>query len=134
MSGHIFPYVLRIATVEDSPIVAQRLQAILSDLHDVQFAGNATNIADAQRLVREEKPSVVILDIHLKENAPHHSGMDLLYDLRGNYPGMVIIMLTNLSSAQYKTKCLQLGADYFFDKTSDFEKIPEVLMGLVSVK
>lgn len=132
MSGHTFPYVLRIATVEDSPIVADRLQSMLNDLEYIEFAGNATNISDALRLVREERPGVVILDIHLKENAPNSSGMDLLADLRHAYPGMVLIMLTNLSSQQYRTKCLKLGANYFFDKTNDFEKVPEVLGSLLT--
>ncbi len=132
MNMHTFPFVLKIATVEDSPIVAQRLKNMLSDIRDIEFAGNATNIADAQRLVRDENPGVVILDIHLKENAPHNSGMDLLSDLREGYPGIVLIMLTNLSTPQYRSKCLKLGANYFFDKTNDFDKIPEVLSGLMS--
>ncbi|MBP6732860.1 MAG: response regulator [Chitinophagales bacterium] len=134
MNGHTFPYVLRIATVEDSPIVADRLQTMLCDLEYIEFAGNATNISDALRLVRDEKPGVVILDIHLKENAPNNSGMDLLADLRLTYPGMVLIMLTNLSSHQYRSKCLKLGANYFFDKTNDFEKVPEILSNLLTTR
>jgi len=124
---HTFPYVLKIATVEDSPVVAERLQSILADLNYIEFAGNATNITDAMRLINEQRPGVVILDIHLKENAPHRSGIDLLADIRTTYPHMKIIMLTNLSAPQYRARCLSLGADFFFDKSNDFDKLPETL-------
>jgi hypothetical protein len=36
-------------------------------------------------------------------------------------------MLTNFAHEQYRQKCLQLGADYFFDKSTEFEKVLSVL-------
>lgn len=131
MNLHTFPYVLKIATVEDAPVVADRLKSMLAEMSYIEFAGNATNISDAMHLINDKRPGVVILDIHLKENAPAKSGIDLLANIRSVYPHMKIIMLTNLSSQQYRTRCHALGADYFFDKTNDFEKLPETLMSFV---
>jgi DNA-binding NarL/FixJ family response regulator len=39
-------------------------------------------------------------------------------------------MLTNFAHDQYRKKCLQLGADYFFDKTTEFDRVIEVLRQL----
>jgi len=121
------PVPIKVVTVDDSQLIAERLQTLLSELEGVQFLGNARNIASALRLINDQKPNVVMLDIHLEDDAPLGNGMTLIPPLRKTYPDMKIIMLTNLTGDYYQTKCLSMGAHYFFDKTNDFNKIPETL-------
>lgn len=118
---------LKIITVDDSAVVADRLQFMLQEVDRVEVLGNATNISEALHLIHQQEPNVVILDIHLKEDMLVANGVHLLIQLRRKYPHMKIIMLTNLSGPQYRSTCMAFGADYFFDKTNDFEKIPEAL-------
>jgi two-component system response regulator DevR len=118
---------LKIITVDDSTIVAERLQCMINEVDKVQVLGNATCISEALQLIHRQEPDVVILDIHLKEDVLAANGVHLLIQLRSRYPLMKIIMLTNLSGQQYRSTCMASGADYFFDKTNDFEKIPETL-------
>jgi DNA-binding NarL/FixJ family response regulator len=96
-------------------------------MDNVEFLGSANNAISALNLIHKQVPNVVILDINLDENAAQFNGIDLLIALRKRYPQMKIIMLTNLSAPQYRSRCLAFGANYFFDKSNDFEKIPEVL-------
>jgi hypothetical protein len=35
--------------------------------------------------------------------------------------------LTNYPYPQYRKKCEELGADYFFDKVTEIEEIPKVI-------
>lgn len=121
-------HMLKVVTVEDSPIITARLQAILGEMQQVAFAGNATNIATALILIEREQPQVVILDIHLEADMPRN-GIDLLIMLRKKFIDMKIIMLTNLTDLQYRNTCLFLGADYFLDKSNEFEKISEIVGG-----
>jgi DNA-binding NarL/FixJ family response regulator len=116
---------IRIITVDDSPVVAERLESMLSEVDSVEYLGNAASLSLALRLINLERPNVVVLDIHLKAGGAN--GVHLLIQLKKNYPTMKVIMLTNLSAPQYRRTCMTLGADYFFDKTNDFEKIPAVL-------
>jgi two-component system response regulator DevR len=118
---------LRIVTVDDSVIVAERLGSMLQEVGQVDYLGNVTSIASALDFIGEHHPDVTILDIHLKDDMLVANGVHLLIQLRRKYPTMKIIMLTNLSGAQYRSTCMTLGADYFFDKTNDFERIPETL-------
>ena len=53
--------------------------------------------------------------------------MDVLETIKKDQPNPLVIMLTNFASDQYRQKCLRLGADYFFDKSTEFERITEVL-------
>lgn len=119
---------IKVVTVDDSELIAERLQTLLSELEGIQFLGNARNIASALRLINDQKPNVVMLDIHLEDDVPLGNGMSLIPPLRKTYPNMKIIMLTNLTGDYYRTRCLAMGANYFFDKTNDFNKIPDTLM------
>lgn len=118
---------LKIVTVDDSPIITARLQSMLSDLGGVAFIGNASTLSKALNLIKQEKPNVVILDIHLKDDVLAATGITLLIVLRKKYPDLKIIILTNQADEQYRNTCIGFGADYFFDKSEDFDKLPETL-------
>lgn len=124
--------ILKVVTVDDSPIIAARLQTILTETGQVVFAGNAISIATALILIEQEQPQVVILDINLEADMPKLNGIDLLSILRKKYTGMKIIMLTNLTDLQYRNTCLFLGADYFLDKSNEFERIAEIVGGFTA--
>lgn len=123
--------VLKVITVDDSPIVSERLQSMLREMDQVEFMGNARNTSAALLIIDQHKPGAVILDIHLGEETPKVSGINLLIELKQKHQDMKIIMFTNLAVPQYRQACLALGADYFFDKSHDFEKIPEALKEII---
>lgn len=118
---------LKILIVEDSPLIAARIRVLLSDEANHEFVGIARNVSRAMALLVEKKPDVVVLDIHLEDELNGFNGIDLLKTLKQAYPEIVVIMLTNFSELQYRHKCMELGAHYFYDKTNDFDKIPETL-------
>jgi DNA-binding NarL/FixJ family response regulator len=121
--------VLKIMTVDDSPIIVRRIAALLTDIENVRLLGNADRILSALDMIDREVPDVVILDIHLKEDKPAN-GIHLLIMLKEKYPQMKVIMLTNMSAPQYRSTCMSIGADYFFDKSNDFEKINDALQAI----
>jgi DNA-binding NarL/FixJ family response regulator len=96
-------------------------------MEKIEFLGSANNAVAAMTLIQRQTPDVVILDINLDENIAQFNGIDLLIALRNRYPKMKIIMLTNLSAPQYRMRCIAFGANYFFDKSNDFYKLPDVL-------
>ena len=114
---------LKIVTVDDSCVVAERLKSILSEIESVEFLGNARSVSTALGLIHKEEPNVVIIDIHLEEDVTEGNGMNLLIRLRKQYPHLKIIVFTNLSELHYRITCLANGANYFFDKSHDFTKI-----------
>jgi DNA-binding NarL/FixJ family response regulator len=132
MTTKAIPVILKIVTVEDSSIIVSRLKSMLSDIHGVAFIGNASTIPEALVLMKRGKPDVAILDIHL--NGQDGNGIDLLILIRKIYPVMKIIMLTNLTENLYRTACMELGADFFLDKSNDFEKIPDALAQIIRMR
>ena len=55
----------RVAIVEDEPIARLGLREMIRALPDATLVGEATTGAEAVRLLRERRPDIVFLDVHL---------------------------------------------------------------------
>jgi DNA-binding NarL/FixJ family response regulator len=62
---------------------------------------------------------------------PGGSGLDILRTIRPERPGLSVLICTNYPYPQYRDECLAAGANYFLDKSAEFEKIPAILRRLV---
>jgi DNA-binding NarL/FixJ family response regulator len=103
---------------------------MLTNIADVKIVGQAHNAPDAIKSISKSEPDVVILDIRL----PGLNGIDVLKDIRNKKLPIRVIMLTNYPYPQYRKKCEELGADYFFDKVAEIEGIPNVIEELAKNK
>ena len=101
---------------------------MLNEIDDVVIVGEAAYAAEGLDLVSSCNPDFVILDIRL----PDVSGIEVLKEIKKNCPGLRVAILTNYPYPSYRTRCMELGADYFFDKSLEFIKAKEVLMELAS--
>lgn len=113
--------------VDDSKALRERLVNMLSEIDGIEIVGEARNAAEAIAGVRSLKPRVVILDIQM----PGGNGIEVLKIIKQESPAPIVMMLTNHSYAQYREKCMQLGADYFLDKAKDFGKLTEIFQDLI---
>lgn len=111
---------------DDSLVVQERLTALLNGLEGVEIVGQAQTVPDAVSDIGKAKPDVVILDIHM----PGGSGIDVLRRIKQQEPATVVIVLTNYTYPQYRAGSFQAGAEFFFDKSSEFDRIPAILAQL----
>ena len=118
---------MKIFIVDDSTVVCERLISMLSELSEVEIAGKAQNAQDAINSIRKLKPDVAIIDIRM----PGGNGIEVLKNIKKDRPAPLAIILTNYPYPQYRKRCMDAGADYFFDKSSEFEKVIEVLKELI---
>jgi len=114
---------LKIVIVDDSILVRERLIKLFSTVPNIKIAGVAGNSYEAIHVVEKEKPHAVILDIKM----PGESGVEVLKELKKKFPEIVVIILTNYPFTQYRSKCYEYGADYFFDKSEEYNKVVDVL-------
>jgi DNA-binding NarL/FixJ family response regulator len=114
---------LKVFIVDDSVTVRERLVAMVSALPEITVVGQAQDAPEAMNGIRRTRPDVVILDIRM----PGRNGIDVLRRLKQMRPAPKVIMLTNYAYQQYRKKCEQAGADFFFDKSTEFDQIPQAL-------
>jgi DNA-binding NarL/FixJ family response regulator len=118
---------MKVFIADDSKIVVDRLADLLRDVRGVEVAGQAGDALEAVRCIRQVNPDAVILDLQM----PGGSGLDVLRAIRPDHPGLYVLICTNYAYPQFREECLSAGANYFLDKSSEFEKIPDILRELL---
>lgn len=113
---------IKVFIVDDSLIVREHLVTMLDELVGIEIVGQAENVADAISGIRLRQPDVVILDIRM----PGGNGIDVLQTIKQYEAAPMVIILTNYPYAGYRQKCLQAGADFFLDKSTEFDQIPDL--------
>jgi len=116
---------MKVFVVEDSAAVRERLVEMIREVKDIEMVGEAETYAKAVAGIRDTLPDVAILDIKLAGNGG--SGIDVLNAIRNELPALRAIVMSNYVTPQHVKASADAGAEYFLDKTSDFEWIPDIL-------
>jgi DNA-binding NarL/FixJ family response regulator len=113
---------VKVFIADDSLIVREHLVTMLDELVGIEIVGQAGTVAKAISAIGKLQPDMVILDIRM----PGGSGIDVLQRVKQDEPAPVVIILTNYPYPAYRQKCLQAGADFFLDKSTEFDQTPEL--------
>ena len=113
-----------ILIIDDSEVIRNRLYYILSEIDNINVIEQASNTTEGYEIYQKLKPDIIILDIRL----PDESGIKLLKKIKQEDPASTIAILTNYPYAAYQKRCMELGADYFFDKSTEFSKIKDIIL------
>ena len=112
-----------IILVEDSTLVRERLREMLEEFPRIKLLGEYDNAAAAITALRQQAVDIVLLDIKLKGS----SGLDVLRHVKGTHPATKVIVFTNHSDDEFRELFIRLGADYFFSKTHETQRLRETL-------
>lgn len=102
--------------VEDSPVIRESLIATLEELAPVQVVGSADGEQDALAWLAAHPSDLVIVDLFLAQG----SGLGVL---RGRRPGTRCVVLSNYVNPAMRARCLALGADRVFDKSTEIDAL-----------
>ncbi|MCC7053268.1 MAG: response regulator transcription factor [Gemmatimonadaceae bacterium] len=103
--------------VEDSMAMRLEITGRLAQLPGLDVIGFASTCDAAVAAITTLLPDLVTLDIRLEQG----TGLEVLSAIRRRLPGLTIIVLTNNADPMYRARVLADGADFFFDKSSEFE-------------
>jgi two-component system nitrate/nitrite response regulator NarL len=104
---------IRVAVVDDHPLVGQGLASLLAREHDLEITAVGDSLADAARLLSaEDPPDMLLLDVRLGDE----SGLDLLPAARTIKTAVII--LTAYDYPPYLAAAHRLGAAGFVVKSA----------------
>ena len=121
---------MKVFVVEDSAAVRERLLEMIREIEDVEVVGEAETFDAAVSGILGTRPDVAGLDIKLADDGG--SGIDVLTEVKKGLPAMRAIVLSNYATPQHMKASADAGAEYFLDKSADFERIAEILEQLKS--
>jgi CheY-like chemotaxis protein len=111
-----------VLVVDDSPAIRARLLGLMSEVAGLVLA-QAAGADEAMVALQVHVTDVVVLDLHM----PGRSGLDVLPDIKALRPAPIVVMLTADPTEHHRRLCLARGADFFFDKATDFALVLELL-------
>jgi DNA-binding NarL/FixJ family response regulator len=111
---------IKILIADDHPIVRRGLKQIVQDEKDMKVVFEAANSDEVIDGLKAQKVDVLLLDISM----PGKSGLDLLVDLKNQYPDLRILVLSALPEEVYAKRVIKMGALGYIHK----ESAPELLV------
>lgn len=112
---------LRCFLIEDSALIRQNLQATLEELLGACVVGHAEDEAAALHWLRSHpgEADVAVVDLFLRSG----SGLEVLRHAPRGERQPRLVVLSNYATLDMRRRCVALGADAVFDKSSELEEL-----------
>ncbi len=114
---------IKILIADDHPIVRRGLREIIEDEKDFLVIHEASNSFEVLDGLRNNKVDILLLDISM----PGKSGLDLLTDVKKEFPDLKVLMLSGMSEELFAKRAIKSGAQGFLTK----ESAPELLISAI---
>lgn len=112
-------HLLQTYLVEDSPVIRENLVATLEELAPVHVVGTAEDESSAVQWLACHEVDLVIVDLFLKGG----SGLGVLRAVQAWPAGARHVVLSNYATEEMRARCLALGADGVFDKSTEIDAL-----------
>ena len=119
---------MRVLIVDDHAIVRRGLRALLTDEFPGVAFGEASNAREAVELLRKKEWDVALLDITL----PGKGGLDLLKDLKAEWPGLPVLVLSGHAEDQFAVRVLKAGGGGYLTKESAPEELAKAIRKILA--
>lgn len=119
---------MRVVIADDSTLICDRVLNVLRAFPQVEVVGIFSNGTDTLKSIQTLNPDLAIVDIKM----PGMSGLEVLKRTRSEGNSLRFIILTFHATDDYRQLAMEAGADHFFSKVDDFEKIEVVIKEMVN--
>jgi len=119
---------LRVFLIEDSADIRDLFLVFFHIPGEVEIVGHADTENESVAAILASPVDVVVVDLNLREG----NGLAVIEKIRkaNLTPRPSIIVFTNQPFPEIRRRAMQLEADYFFDKSADFEAVRNTLRKL----
>jgi len=114
---------IRVIIADDHLMVRTGLRVMLGTSTEIDLVGEASDGAEAVRLVEEQQPQVVLMDLRM----PGMDGIEAIRQIRERWPYMAVIILTTYNEDDLMIRGLQAGARGFLLKDIDLEVLLQAI-------
>jgi DNA-binding NarL/FixJ family response regulator len=114
---------LRVVVADDHLLVRRGTCELLTETPDIAVVGEAANGQEAIAQVAALQPDVLVMDVSM----PVMDGVTATRQLRSQYPGLGIVMLSAHGEEEFVLKALQAGANGYLLKTADEQQLQQAV-------
>lgn len=106
--------IIRIVIADDHAFLREGIKKTIHDETDMKIIGEASNAADALKLIKELEPDIAIVDISM----PGKSGLDVLKELKSIKKKYKVLILSMHPEDRFAIRALKAGAAGYLTKES----------------
>ncbi len=121
---------IRIAVVDDHPMVLEGMRSMLSLITFVEISGMANNAFGAVEILKAGAIDILITDI----NMPEVSGIELTLKVRKEFPAVKVVAMSTFKERSYISQMIQNGASGYLVKSASREEIEEAILSVYEGK
>jgi len=116
----------RVVLVDDHQLVRSGVRAELGP--EVEVVGEAGEVDEAVRIITEEKPDVVLLDVHM----PGGGGVEVIRGVHAQLPAVRFLALSVSDAAEDVIGVVRAGARGYVTKTIDGPSLTSAIVRVAS--
>lgn len=121
---------VKILVADDHQVIIDGIEAIVSDVSELEFAGGALNGNQVIEIVENKPVDLVLMDI----NMPEMDGLECTSYLNKHYPEIRVIALSMHDNPRLAKRMIKNGAFGFLLKNSSKEKILKAISEVMDGK
>jgi len=112
---------------DDHKLVRAGIRSLLESLPDIEVVGEASDGREALRLVNEQRPRIVLMDIAM----PLLNGLETTRRLSKAFPEVSVIVLSTYADEEHVYQALRAGASGFLMKGAAIEELDLAIRAVV---
>jgi len=113
----------RVVVADDQTIVREGIVMLLGLLPGIEVVGAAADGEEAVRLVAEQRPEVVLMDLRM----PRCDGVEATRRIRSEHPGTQVVVLTTYADDDDLFPALRAGARGYLTKDAGGDEIARAI-------
>ncbi len=117
---------MKVLVADGSAMLRERIIGLFSELSGIEVIGQTQDWPETFHAIFTCKPDVLILDIQVIRGR----GIEALKNIKQEDSSMAVIVLTDFTTPPYYRRCLEAGADFYLDKSTEVGKLREIIQGL----
>ena len=109
--------------IDDQAVVRQGFVSLISTVSDMEIVAEGSNGREAVELFRQHQPDITLIDLRM----PLMSGVEAISEIRREFPGARIIVLTTYDGDEDIYRSVQAGAQGYLLKDMFFEELESAI-------
>jgi len=114
---------MKLLVASDSDVIRSRIIKMIYKQSNLKIADFGKDITDVLDKISQDVFDVLILDI----NVPNGCATHFFPYIKHKNPESVLIFLSDFVNPVYRQKCIDAGADYILEKSTEFDRITEII-------
>lgn len=121
---------IRVLIADNYMLIREGIRYLFNQTEDIHLIASVASGLDAIKVARTQDIHVLIMDLDL----PDKNGIDVLKQLKKEFPQLHILILSFHKEEQYAIRCLKAGASAYLNKKVNTSELIEAIREIASGK